>query len=489
MPTNNNTLQADAIVIGTGIAGAMTAHKLASKGRKVLVIERGIRLSPELIRETFESESFMGNPKIPSLSIDFAGDKTRSRPIPAVAGGLARVYSGVSLRMREKEFDAWPFSYSDIEPYYTQAEGLMNISGASGVDPCEPPRSAPYPLKVPTMSGYSERLSNGAKKLGLKPFQHPFAIDFDEGCVRCNHCNQVPCLYESKWNPDTFLARNEGENIEVRSELEATKIIWNKDGSDYRIEGIEATDLRTGTTLTLRGNNYVLAGGAILTPKLMLQSGMETHSPLIGRHLMMHCLALVVGFFPFRMSAEGDFHKWWSISDFYFDDEGKVRGMIQQDHLTARKKIFGKIPRIIHPFVSLGYYNTCQLLVVAEDDPVYENRIALDPNGGPSGILLHHSFTSNDEARRKFLAKQAKRIMRKTGALLALAFNGKSIYHSCGTCRMGASPSDSVTDPNGRVWGTKNLYVADASIFPTSSGVNPSLSIAANALKVADGIQ
>ncbi len=480
-------IESDAVVIGSGIGGAMAAYALASKGKTVSVLEQGVRLSKEKVVQVFESESFIGNPTVPLIPVEFLDNKKKNRPLPSVAGGMARFYSSVSLRMREKEFNRWPFSYQQIEPYYSQAEHLMHISGTPGIDPLDPPRSKPYIHALPPMSALSKRLSLGAEKLGMKPFQHPMAIHFEGGCVRCNFCNQVPCPYGVKWNPDTFLQEQKNLPIHFYDQTSAQTIGLKTEGTSRRVEAIEATNVASGERFRFRAKTFVLAGGALLTPKLMIRSGFSTWNPLVGTHLMTHCLGLVVGFFPFQISAENDFHKWWSVSDDYFDEEGNVRGLIQQDHLTTKKKVFAKIPRWLHPLVARFYYNTCQILVIAEDEPRLENRIVAGEEN-EKGVAVQHDFTERDRAKRDFLSAKAKKIMKRAGALMTFAFAGKSVYHACGTCRMGKTPENSVTDENGLVWGTQNCYVTDAACFPTSSGVNPSLTIAANALRIADKI-
>lgn len=486
---SDKIIESDVVVIGSGVGGAMAAYQLASKGKTVSILEQGARLSKEKIAQVFETESFIGNPDVPLVPVEFLTNKKKNRPLPSVAGGLARFYSGVSFRMREREFDRWPFSYQQIEPYYSKAEHLMHISGNPGMDPLDPPRSKPYKYSLPPMSELSKRLSLGAIALGLKPFQHPMAIHFEGGCVRCNFCNQVPCPYGVKWNPDTFLKEQATLPIHFYDQMSARKIHFKMEGDRRRVEWIEAVSLVDGQSFEFRAKTFILAGGALLTPKLMLRSGFCDFNPLVGTHLMTHCLGLIVGFFPFQISAENDFHKWWSVSDYYFDEGGNVRGLIQQDHLTTKKKVFAKIPRWLHPLVARFYYNTCQILVIAEDEPRLENQIVTQTgNGDGKGVTVRHAFTKRDVAKRDFLAGRAKEIMKRAGALMTFAFQGKSVYHACGTCRMGKTLKDSVTNENGLVWGTKNLTITDASCFPTSSGVNPSLTIAANALRIADHI-
>ncbi len=482
------TVESDVVVVGSGIAGSMAAYQLATKGMKVAVIEKGQLLSPETVEDVYRSESFIGHPRVACENVDILRDrKTIRKKLPSVVGGLARFYAGVSLRMREAEFLKWPYGYDSLEPYYSLAETLIGVSGNAGQDPLDPRRSKPYPQPLPEMSRLSRRLYEGASRLGLKPFQHPIAIKFENRCVRCNYCNQVPCAYGAKWSPDELWRGRNDLPIQIFEATTATRILPSELGPGVSVGSIEATSSLTGETVLFRAKKFVLAGGALFTPSLLLKSGYGRTLPWLGAGLMTHCLALVVGVFPSRISEEYDFHKWWSVSDHYYDDKGNVRGLIQQDHLTTQKSLHAKIPKIFHRLVDAFYYRTCQLLVIAEDDPNAENRVEWSDTDGR--LVVHQKFGAEDMKRRDFLVKQAKRVLKKAGAVLTLSFSGQSVYHACGTCRMGTDSSNSVTDAQGKVWGVDNLFVADASLMPTSSGVNPSLTIAAMALKVADHVQ
>lgn len=468
----------------------MAAYSLASRGKRVALIEQGPLLTEEMNAHIFDQETFFSSDNVPKLPVMMKdGHSTCLRYLPSAVGGLAHFYAGIALRMREREFDRWPFSYADIEPFYSEAEHLMGISGIAGLDPCDPPRSRPYPAPLPEMSAMSKKLKQGAEAMGLRPFPHSLAIQFDQGCRRCKFCNQVPCPYHMKWTPAYFLEQHVALPITLHHSISATRIVWSVDNGKKRIDHIEATDLHSGEPIRIRARSFVLAGGALFTPKLMLQSGLGEDHPLIGTHLMTHCLGLIVGIFPYAVSKSPELEKWWSISDYYFEESGEVRGLIQQDQLTTLKRIMPQIPRFLRPIVQAFYLNTCQLLVIAEDEPQRENRIALVGSSGKMTLDIHHRFTPRDEEKRRFLTRVAKKALRKAGALTAVMKKGQSVYHACGTCRMGTDPAHSVTAPTGKVWHTHNLYVADASLMPTSSGVNPSLSIAAGALRVATFVE
>jgi len=215
----------------------------------------------------------------------------------------------------------------------------------------------------------------------------------------------------------------------------------------------------------------------------MLRSGLGEHNPLIGRYLMTHALGEIWGFFPDRISGRQEFDKWVTITDWYFDTQCRVRGVIQQEQLTPLARLLPDVPRGLRFLTEKVYLNALTLLVIAEDELQPANGV--EPMS-EARLLVHHTLSAADKARRLFLAQRGKEILRRMGAVLRVGTNVGSIFHSCGTCRMGRDATTSVTDPGGRVWGFDNLFVADASLMPTSSGVNPSLTIAALGLFVAD---
>lgn len=476
------TVEADVVIVGAGLAGALAAYKHALAGRRTVVVDRGAVLDHDTVVKVFEDESVIKGKRVEKFSVRVArGLFSHKKKVPVAVGGLARFYAAVSMRMREREFDAWPFSYAELEPYYSEAEHLMKISGNAGTDPCEPPRSRPYVSPLPPVSGFSTQLVKGAQSLGLRPFQHPFAIQFPD-CMFCNFCNQVPCPVYAKWSPDRFLHSLAHLPIELHQQVEIEDLRREGPAGDQRVTAATGRDRQTGEAISFRAQQFFLAAGGFFTPVLMQRSGLDEQNELVGSHLMTHCLGMVLGIFRKRITAEGGFNKWFSVSDAYFDDVGNVNGMIQQEHLTTWKGTVAVWPRIVRPIVEAFYYRTCQLLIIGEDEPHRRNHVALDGRGR---IVIRKDYSKQDRRRRARLIKLGKRIMKASGAFARLGFNGRSVYHICGTARMGTDPSHSVTDQRGRVWGTKNLYVCDASLFPTSSGVNPSLTIAANSLRVA----
>jgi choline dehydrogenase-like flavoprotein len=478
-------IEADIIVVGSGIGGSLVAYKAATQGKTVALLERGPRLAPEVVAQIFNRHTFQINPPIPVINVTKMNrqQKIAERYLPLAVGGLANFYMGVSLRMREKDYHNWPLTYSEVEPYYSEAEQLLNVAGRADADSTEPPRSQTYPFTLPEMSETARRLQRGAQAIDINPFPHPLAIRFDKGCRRCFYCNQVSCPWGVKFTPIHLLNENANLAIRLFPQHMAQRIRISNRGRFKRVDYIEGWNQKDNQPVRCRGKAYILCGGALQTPLLMIRSGLQEHNPLIGTHLMTHCMATVWGIFPDTVSGSEEFDKWLTVSDFYFDDQGGVQGLIQQEQLIPRNQLLNHVPRLFHWLVQRYFPRVCSLLVIAEDEPRIENRVEI---GESSGVIIRQNFTQRDIRKRDFLVRKAKTILKSAGARVAVGRNGHTIYHACGTCRMGESEKTSVTDRSGNVWGVENLFVADASLMPTSSGVNPSLTIAALALRIGD---
>lgn len=258
-------IESDIVIIGSGIGASLAAVALAKKGRKVVIVEQGPLLSMQNNQEIFESETFFGTDSVPKIPVSLqSGQNKSTRFLPAAVGGLAHFYAAISLRMREQEFERWPFSYAEIEPFYSEAEQLMMVSGITGNDPCDPPRSQNYRETLPRMSVMSQKLKSGAEALGLKPFAHPLAISFENKCRRCRFCNQIPCPYHAKFTPANLLAKH--PEIKIYDETTVQKINW----SGQKVNDVQAIK-KDGTEIIFKAGQFIVAAGAIQTPKLLLQ--------------------------------------------------------------------------------------------------------------------------------------------------------------------------------------------------------------------------
>jgi len=496
------------VVVGSGFGGAMAALPLVRSGLDVLMLERGpwIPRGPQCwapegtITRTpyYESHGY-------ALARTDAG-RYEVRSVAAV-GGPSVFYGAVAMRMRESDFlgdpeivtdsgAEWPIRYADLRPYYDAAERTLRVAGEAGGDPTEPPRSE-YPARLNGLSPVSRAIASAARSLGLHPFRLPLAINFrghDTGqnlCAECATCDTFACAIEAKNDLATVvLSALAREGLEIRAETSVTRL--HVEGN--RVVGVECLDRGSGSTYVVTADTVVLAAGALGTPHVILSSGLDERSPagdVVGRYLTRHCCGIVFGGYSWIPRHEGVFHKQIGITDFYLGDpsgeepRGKL-GSIQQTQTPHIGQVVGEtgpIGFLLTPLVR----RATGLLVIAEDRPRYENRVHLAESAGSDGrrlLSIEHHYDARDLASRKRLYSHARQVHRAAGALLHYVHNIQTFSHALGTVRMGRDPERAPLDASGRFRGVDNLYVTDGSALPTSGAVNPSLTIAANALRI-----
>jgi len=489
----------DAVVVGTGFGGSACALVLAKAGMKVLVLERG---------DWARRDDADWNPRAILIEKRYQGPsplQVRQREGTGfqdvaeneVVGGMSVFYGGASLRLRAEDFSDWPISYADLRPYYVQAEALLEVHGQAGVDPFEPPGLRGYPFAPVALTAPAQRIFQAGKALGLRPFQLPMALNFSNAertlCIQCLTCDGFPCKIAAKNDTTATLLKCAQEaGASVVAGVQVGQVVLSGD----RVRGLMCADRASKRVFEVAAPVVVLGAGALQSPGILLRSGLDgfPQRDRIGRFLMRHCNAVVAGVFPFRTNPTGAFHKQVCFSDFYEDfraAHGKAAGLIQD--------IYTPPPVALRHFAPFGFKRAAafasawmqNLLCVAEDEPQAKNAVSLsgevDAFGFPR-VRVEHHYSVRDRARRAYLVAQAKRILRQAGALFCHAYEIDTFSHAVGTLRMGDDPKTSVLDRDGRFWGIENLFVADGSAFTTSGGVNPSLTIAANALRVGERI-
>ena len=203
----------DVIIIGTGAGGGTLAHRLAPSGKKILLLERGGYLPRE--RENWDSEEVFDRERYVTTELWYDKRGVAFRPhAQYFVGGNTKVYGGVLFRLRERDFQevehysgvspAWPISYSELEPYYAQAERLYLVHGQAGEDPTEPPRSGPFPYPAVSHEPRIQLLHDDLLSAGHRPFHLPVGVALDESdpetsrCVRCDRFDGFPCLTDGK---------------------------------------------------------------------------------------------------------------------------------------------------------------------------------------------------------------------------------------------------------------------------------------------------
>jgi choline dehydrogenase-like flavoprotein len=498
----------DVIIVGSGFGGGTVAYALSRAGLNVLLVERGGW--PHRDETDWNGRAILLEGRYQGDDVVRVRQLGADRPVDTfpnqVVGGNSIFFGGAALRLRASDFARWPIGYGDLERHYGAAEALLEVHGRAGEDPCEPPRSTGYPYPPPSLTAPARRILEAAGQLGFHPFQLPIALNHsgprEPKCIRCFTCDGFPCRIGAKNDiTQTALAKADSEHLAVVARLTATRLV-EREG---RIVGLEAVDRDSQRRVSLRARLYVLSGGAIGTPALMLSSGLGRldASGALGRYLMRHCNAMIGYVFPFRTNPEQVNHKQICISDLYESvraEDGTALGVIQDMCMPPREVVRALGPAGFRWAAAASANRIQTLLCIAEDEPQADNRVTLEARqggqggedrsavGDPGVPLVRHEYAAGDRRRRQALVRVASRILRKAGGLVGKVRPIDSFSHAVGTARFGRSAAEAVLDPDCRFWALSNLFVVDGSFMPTSGGVNPSLTITANALRVAQRI-
>lgn len=487
----------DLLIIGSGVGGGAVATQLAGSDARVLILERG----PQLPREAqnWDPEAVFCDQRYRCKETWFADGRPFTPGMFYFVGGHTKFYGTAMFRFREQDFEAleheegvspaWPIRYADLEPWYGEAERLFGVRGLAGGDPSEPPRSTPYahgPVPhEPLLAQIEQRL----RGQGLRPFAMPTAIDHGPGgrCKRCANCDAFPCMIDAKGDAEVRLIRPalKSPNIELRAGALVEKL--TTDASGRRI--VSAEVLEGGRRYSIRADRFVLSAGAINSAALLLRSATDRHprglansSDAVGRHYMTHNTTTLMALHPFKRNTTR-FPKTLAVHDFYFGDGRgeKPLGSLQLLGKIREPMLRGALPRVPRFLRNAMAERSVDWYAQSEDLPHPDSRITVRPDGA---INLHWQ-RSNLRAHQRWVDK-CKQILRGTGypVVLAKTFGTEVVSHQCGTARFGSDPATSVLDPLCKAWDHDNLYVIDASFFPSSAAVNPALTIAAQALRV-----
>ncbi|MDA0921825.1 MAG: GMC oxidoreductase, partial [Planctomycetota bacterium] len=274
-----------------------------------------------------------------------------------------------------------------------------------------------------------------------------------------------------------------GASVTIQTNSEVECFTFSSAGE---IDTVCVRDRKTDETRQYRALCFALAAGAIGSPAILLKSGID--GPHIGRNYMMHYSPIAVGVFPRATGASSTFVKQVGFADYYYGtaDCPHKMGLVQS--LPAPGPLMLKKSGLQRwPDWALGALRTRMLPLagIVEDLPDPRNRISVGDDGS---ISLLHEFSDFDRERGRSLSRAMCRILKQSGAVLcrSRAFPSREhVAHQCGTLRFGTDPAHAAVDPDCRLFGQPKLFVVDGSVFPTSTGVGPSLTIAANALRAA----
>ncbi|MEK9809212.1 MAG: GMC family oxidoreductase, partial [Candidatus Nanopelagicales bacterium] len=389
---------------------------------------------------------------------------------------------------------AWPFTYADLEPYYVQAERLYRVHGTpagSGPDqPFEPWRSSPYPFPALPHEPYIAETLRRLSEQGLHPTTTAMGVDLGPGgaCVRCGTCDGFPCRWGAKSDAEVCALEPALATGSVRLVTGAyvDRLETDAAGRIKRATG-RHTDASTGAVepLEVSGRIFTLAAGAANSAAVLLRSGVANRSGLVGARYMVHNNTHIAAIDPRRVN-DVVFQKTACVNDFYDDlGDGYPGGTLQligKVQATMMKTHATRAPMsLLRPMAD----RSVEWLVMSEDTPDPANRLSLDDRGR---ITVSWKRTNYD--RHELLLAKAKDVLRKAGyvGIFEQRFDISMNSHMCGTIVAGDDPATSVVDRQCRSHDVDNLYVVDAGFFPSSGAQNPALTIAANALRVAEAV-
>lgn len=518
--------KSDIIVIGAGASGSIASKHLAEAGLKVTCFEQG----PEVHKDEYYGDQleweFMAhkrwhpNPNIRQLPSDYPINVDESDVNPLMynaVGGSTIIFAAQWQRATLSDFrvhsldgvaDDWPISYFDLEPFYDIADIEMGVSGLAG-DPAYPPMTAP-PLPPFPLGKVGRKAAKGLNKLGWHWWPGPQAIPSkpyrnQSQCSRRGTClHGCPELAKGSTNitywPD---ALKYGASLITGARVQ--RITTNKSGL---ASGIIYQDFE-GKEFVHEAEAVIVCGNGVGTPRLLLLSennkhpnGLANSSGLVGKNLMMHPWASVIGYF------EEDLESWVGPAgqlihcmEFYESDakRGFVRGakwsaMPTGGPLGIRAAYAGRPldeawGSEFHKEVQKRLGHSIEWGIVAEDLPDENNRVILDRdlkdgNGIPAPKIIYKNSENTDKLL-KFHVERAKEALVASGAtsITSSQLMRDCGWHLLGTCRMGEHPDASIVDQWGRCHDVSNLYIFDGSTFVTSTGVNPTGTIAAIALR------
>ncbi len=506
----------DVIVIGSGAGGGTLVHRLAPSGKRILLLERGGWL-PREPQNWLAQDVFVDNRYVSPDTWYYPDGSSFGPEVHYYVGGATKRYGAALYRLREEDFGelkhhggispAWPISYEEMEPHYTQAEQLYQVHGARGEDPTEPPTSAPYPFPAVSHEPRIQQLSDDLAKAGLHPFHAPCGIMLNESnmpyskCVRCQNCDGFPCLVHAKSDAEVIAVRPaiEHANVTLLIGAEAVRLECNDAGT--AVTGVVVE--RDGQRETFKGEMVVVSCGAANSAKLLLASATDEHprglangSDQVGRNFMFHNSQAVLA-----LSKEENptiFQKTLGINDFYFsggEDFEFPLGNIQMVGKSQAAMFRGEKPGETRFAPSWTLRDVASHAVdfwlSTEDLPAPENRVTLTKDGS-----IQISYTAGNQEAKDRLYDQLKEMLGDLGmhhghllphhAYLKNEIPVAGCAHQAGTVRFGSDPATSVLNTDCRAHELDNLYVVDTSFFPSIGAVNPALTAMANALRVGD---
>jgi choline dehydrogenase-like flavoprotein len=507
-PPTDLTKQWDIAIVGTGMGGATLGHALAKAGLSVLFLEKGttVPAEPNQSDGITPTERMKRGwwPYPVTRRLPHGRDERVFAPIGCAVGGTSIHYGAALERMAPSDFQpletgrraatAWPESYEKFLPFYEAAETLYGVAAGA------------KDTRESLLSEWDRALLAAMRQNGLRPERLRVAIRYDEDCQECigrvcpRQCKadaRTACLVGALSQPACRLL----DDCEVLT-LEADAIRVRSIRARYRGEHVD-----------IRARIVVLAAGAFHSPQILLRSrsaswpnGLANRSDQVGRNIMFHIGEHFALWAPRRFNRKARQRKSISVRDFYIVDDRRL-GCVQSVGIDAGRGNIAVFLKDILRRRGLRHERLLSLLAwlpsrvaswalgeasifasLTEDDPDPENRIVLDPEQ-PNGAAFIYNITDDLRQRADALREAFARHIRPWRLMRLTSTTWMNYGHPCGTCCFGDDPATSVLNRDNRAHDVENLYVVDASFMPRSGAVNPSLTIAANALRSAAPIK
>jgi len=522
MPSAEELLSApiewDAVIIGTGMGGSACGFRLATLGKKVLFLERGT--STGRLGKVPRAAPIGEQPRLArgwwpnAIETEVDGVVTNNfYPLGCGVGGSTLMYGAALERLDQRDFepgkhhtqkndsllpDVWPFSYADIAPYYEEVEKIFSVCGT--IDPLEREKKENL-LTPPALTSRDQALVAGFEKAGLHPYRLPVSIKYED---KCAECIGFACARSCKIDAQSgFLAPALAAGASLVERCEVKRINANETGAN----GVSCSF--DGQDYVVEAKNVILAAGTLASPGLLLNStskdwpqGLANNTDMVGRCLMFH-IGNQFAVWPKGSHSDEGPRKTLALKDFYVRDGLKFgavqavgvpagRGNIQMylkqmigEDLLKRIPFANKALGVISLIAEKIFGKATVFTAMLEDLPYRNNRVVL-ANTSSSGFKVEYHIRKELEERARKFRSMVTKAMRYNRTMLIDRSVRLNYGHPIGSIRAGVDPETSVVRSDNRAHDVEGLYVVDGSFFPSSGGVNPSLTIAANALRVGD---
>jgi choline dehydrogenase-like flavoprotein len=509
----------DYIIVGSGVAGITIAKKLLENNPKtsILMLEAGPEIPSKVRRSWWDYITLNKTPydftydtKWEAKSVGNINWMSEGARVKAV-GGSTMHWGAWCLRFKPEDFQLytntgegadWPITYDDLEEYYNQAEEYLSVCGDDSEN--WSPRSKLYPMPPFQWTAADGVMLEAFEELGIKPGKMPIARY--RKCFTTGTCKYCP--FGSRFSAQNILTdlleNKKYKNFTLRANSPVRKV---NSKSKAEVDSVECLNNITGEVTLETADNYIICSGSYETPKLLMnsknefwQNGIGNDNDFLGRFIISHSMLKVRGHYPTnkeRWFQEYDFPTLMSRT--YDSPErqkiGKIflfKDRVSPNQDIASLMIAGKTPEEIDQIMSGPM--TMELQAFMEEKGKFENRLEIVEGTDRFGLpLTKISFDRTPQEKENALInlELMKTVLIKMGFTVGendARVDDPGAHHTTGTCRMGKTEDLGVADENLKVFGVNNLYLCSNGVFPSGSAVNPTLTLTALSMRLADNL-